>query len=387
MPTSFSTIPYLGDAPGRKVGDIVFAASAPNVSFLAADGSHTTPTTGATALAAQSQLWNISANVVVNDSETTASSDCVISGGNLYYANNAGAIKHKVPNGSGTGAISTDSTNADWSSTNSAGWQMQLANGIWYRCYTSIASGLIQVDWASAPGGGWTTIASAPFTSGYPQYGIWYSPSSGKWYCSSVAGLHQSSDGKTGWTAIGSAVTSFRSFCDVGGVLYFFGDSGLVRKISSPYTSSTDYTATSTGSLPDSGIVVYNPVVGKFFGMASSAMVSSTNPTSTWTDESLHNYSGTVGRVGAILVRSSGLMVAVGNQACTWSRGDGFWGYINTGGPSGSYSFWTAVDFDTYLHVYESQSRPLLIDNGLERFRLPTIASLNGLTAYIKVSQ
>jgi hypothetical protein len=80
-------------------------------------------------------------------------------------------------------------------------------------------------------------------------------------------------------------------------------------------------------------------------------------------------------------------MVAVGRFSCAWSRGDGFWGWINTGGPSNSSSFWTAVDFDTYLHVYESQSRPLLMDNGLDRFRLPTIASLNGLTAYIKVSQ
>jgi hypothetical protein len=385
--TFANSIPYIGDPPGRRVGDVVFAASAPDVSFLAADGSHTTPTTGAMALAAQSQLWNISANIVVTDAETTASSDCVISGGNLYYANNAGAIKHKVPNGSGTGTISTDSTNADWSSTNNAGWQMQLANGIWYRCYTSIATGFITVDWATAPGGSWTTLASAPFTTGYAQYGIWYSPSSGKWYCSSGAGLHQSSDGKTSWTAIGSAVTSFRTFIDVGGVLYFFGDSGLVRKISTPYTSSTDYTATSTGSLPDSGIIAYNPVVGKFFAIAGSALVSSTDPTSTWTDEALHSITGAVGRVGVLLVRSSGLMVGVGRFNCVWSRGDGFWGYINTGGPSNSSSFWSAVDFDTYLHVYESQSRPLLIDNGLERFRLPTIASLNGLTAYIKVSQ
>jgi hypothetical protein len=385
--TFANSIPYIGDPPGRRVGDVVFAASAPDVSFLAADGSHTTPTSGATALAAQTQLWNISPNIVATDAETGASSDCVIYGGNLYYANSLGAIKHKVTNGSGTGTISTDSTNADFSSVNNVGWQMQLANGIWYRCYYSIATSNLQVDWATAPGGSWTTLTVTPFTGGISQYGIWYSPSSGKWYCSSGAGLHQSSDGKTGWTAIGSAVTSFRSFIDVGGVLYFFGPAGLVRKISSPYTSSTDYTATSTGSLPESGIVVYNPVVGKFFGMAPSAMVSSTDPTSTWTDESIHSFTGVSGRDGAILVRSSGLMVAVGRSASAWSRGDGFWGYINTGGPSNSSSFWSAVDFDTYLHVYESSNRPLLMDNGLERFRLPTIANLNGLTAYIKVSQ
>jgi hypothetical protein len=436
--TGLLNLPSLSDVPGRKIGDIVYAAAAPDSTFVPASGQHiggqpafskktrlTLPGTGGLAAGVDNNAHISTSLASLGSNMARGNRRFIVDGpaGDLYWiTESAGAIYKKARNGLGTGAITLVKAGPTPfnASTTTGLWR---AGAYWYRFYQS-SSSEYEYEYATDPAGTWTRLSTATFPkAGIPRmYTIFYSAQANRYYANVATAtwnqLWYSLDGITGWTLVSGqpGTTNVPGLMfETAGAIYLLSDSTLWKITSanwgawaianqsfstSPIAPTMFWGTQGWMWIPAWGLIVgvYDPAPGGTASWrfcynspagleAGTAWTSWATPTDLAVGSGLHALGLCIGEDGEFYaydaVGTGKLYRIVPNRP-----GGAYWETGVTPDILSDSAFYVQIaDFDGHIVKWGGTNSPLVqCANGRERFKLNlTLSAINSHNPYIKI--